>query len=381
MGACWPNAKCKCLPMLNCCFYERTKPNPKSRLLSKWMEILHKVNPEIKLNQMSIPGTHDSATYSIPDRKCLSSAAKTQRLSLYEQLNHGVRFLDVRYGGKNKKGTLNDIRVMHGPFMGNTLMENLKQIRRFLDENPKEFVIARFKEERSKNISDKTRVEISEAILEKFKEMNLTESDVYNFEEDKNYDKDGWFNIKDVTLDDILRRKKRILVLGQKRMFRFIASSSNLSGNNVDKVRMYMRKKGFFFRNDFFINKWHKKNRGKQLYKSILANIEENESKMLFNSQFTLTLEHKECCDFVRAACCLDPVRIDQHVRRLYYHRNLQKFFELHIDKEWNFCWFDYFDYDMDVIHMLVGRNFKIDLDIIKATYSVEGENVRYPCY
>lgn len=361
--------------MLNCCFYEKTKPNPKDKLLSKWMEILHKVNPKIKLNMMSIPGTHDSATYSIPDRKCLSSAAKTQRLSLYEQLNHGVRFLDVRYGGKSKKATLKDIRVMHGPFRGNTLIENLDQIRKFLDENPKEFVIARFKEERSKNISDKTRVEISEAIMEKFHELNLTESDVYDFDEDKDYEKDGWFNIENVTLDDLIVRKKRILLLGQKKMFKFISNSK--TKKSIDKVRLYMRKKGFFFRHDFFINKWHKKNRGKKLYKSILANIEDNHNKMLFNSQFTLTFEHRQCCDFVRAAFCLDPVRIDQHVRRLYYHRNLQKFFELHIDKEWNYCWFDYFDYDMDVINMLIGRNFKLDLEIITATYSIEGEKVR----
>lgn len=386
MGSCCPNRICNCMPYANCCHYEHRGVNRDSKLQARWMEVLHNVNPNIKLNHMTIPGTHDSATYSISDKKVLSSAAKTQRLSLYEQLNHGVRFLDIRYGGDGS-GRIKGVKVMHGPFAGNTLIENVNQVKRFLDENPNEFIIARFKEERSKKISNLLRVQISEFILKTFLHLSVEDTDVYNFEEDEDYTKDGWFDLHNLTLNHILQSSRRILILGEIKMFKFVCKGYKPkskkqrrkirdTGGKVDDeehtIRMYMRKKHFFLREDFFVNEWHNKNNAKTLLKSVYKNITDNKSFMLFNSQITLTLDHDDCCDFVKIACCLDPVRIDQHVRRLLYGRKLQHFFERHIDKKWNYCWFDYVDYDMDIVNMLIGRNFQVELEIIKAIYSTK---------
>lgn len=375
MGTCWPNKVCNCIPSFNCCHYEARKVKRKNKLHSKWMEILHKINPKIKLYKMTIPGTHDSATYSISEGKCCSSAARTQRLSIYEQLNHGVRFLDIRYGGDGSK-SIHGVRVMHGPFAGNSLLENIKQIRKFLDENPNEFIIARFKEERSKQLSNKTRVAVSETILDIFEDISVDETDVYNFEEDEDYTKDGWFDLHSLTLDDLVKSSRRILILGQIKMFRFLGEWKSEEGE--EKIRMYMRKKGFFLRSDFFVNKWHNKNKAKNLLVSILKNVsKDNRKNMLFNSQFTLTIDHKSCCDFVRMACCLDPVRIDQHVRRLLHTQRLQGFLQNHIDKEWNYCWFDFIDYNMDIVNLLIGRNFNLGLEILEATYTFKSSKTK----
>ena len=46
---------------------------------------------ETRINQFTIPGTHDSATYT-----AVVPPVKTQHHDIYEQLRHGIRFLDAR---------------------------------------------------------------------------------------------------------------------------------------------------------------------------------------------------------------------------------------------------------------------------------------------
>lgn len=41
----------------------------------------------------------------------------------------------------------------------------------------------------------------------------------------------------------------------------------------------------------------------------------------------------------------------------------MQKFFEENLDLKLNFCWFDYVDYDMDIVNLLIGMNFKKNED------------------
>lgn len=57
-------------------------------------------------------GTHDSGTYAI--NKCMpcASVGKTTRKSIYQQLEIGARYLDIRLGGSGKDSK--DVRVYHG---------------------------------------------------------------------------------------------------------------------------------------------------------------------------------------------------------------------------------------------------------------------------
>lgn len=48
-----------------------------------------------RLSEMTIPGTHDSGTYTLGDGP-VDSAAKCQTQSIAEQLNNGIRYLDIR---------------------------------------------------------------------------------------------------------------------------------------------------------------------------------------------------------------------------------------------------------------------------------------------
>ena len=56
-----------------------------------WMSLL---DENLRLNQVSIPGTHDSGTHYVAFIKSIH--AKTQSLNIKEQLEHGIRYLDIR---------------------------------------------------------------------------------------------------------------------------------------------------------------------------------------------------------------------------------------------------------------------------------------------
>ena len=58
---------------------------------ANWMSLL---NPNLKLNEINIPGTHDSGTYNVAILK--SEWAQTQNLNIKEQLELGIRYLDIR---------------------------------------------------------------------------------------------------------------------------------------------------------------------------------------------------------------------------------------------------------------------------------------------
>ncbi|KAI5954028.1 RPT3 [Candida margitis] len=107
------------------------------------------INDDTKISKLSIPGTHNSAAChtALPSVQC-------QGASVTEQLEHGVRFLDIRVGklfiGDNKK----DLQVIHGKFPVKIpfplkLTEVLEEVYKFLEHNRSETVIVSIKQEGS----------------------------------------------------------------------------------------------------------------------------------------------------------------------------------------------------------------------------------------
>lgn len=116
---------------------------------SGWMgQLLHADSPVAKkpINNIIIPGTHDSGTYG------MGTLSATQSLSIQEQLDYGVRYLDCRirlvgddymfyhyYTSPNKFGT------RHGVPSVNTDCV-LYDIYTFLVNNPNEILILKFQD-------------------------------------------------------------------------------------------------------------------------------------------------------------------------------------------------------------------------------------------
>ncbi len=101
-----------------------------------WMKNIDDSTP---ITSLSIPGSHDSgALHSIADL-----AGKCQDLSIYEQLQTGVRFFDIRLKQDN-----NALKVVHG-FVDQKLSFSsvLKDFSSFLTAHPSEGLIVSIKKE------------------------------------------------------------------------------------------------------------------------------------------------------------------------------------------------------------------------------------------
>ncbi|KAK0747969.1 PLC-like phosphodiesterase [Apiosordaria backusii] len=126
-----------------------------SAQLSSWMS---KLPDEIPLSSLSIPGTHNSPTchVALPSVRC-------QAVSVTEQLENGVRFLDVRVNcpgldldGQDKKP---ELALVHAAFPialsgARYLSGLLEEVYGFLEERPSETVMMSLKREGTGRGSD-----------------------------------------------------------------------------------------------------------------------------------------------------------------------------------------------------------------------------------
>ncbi|KAE9973515.1 hypothetical protein EG328_005224 [Venturia inaequalis] len=113
--------------------------------LDSWMNELADYVP---ISSLSIPGTHNSSTChkALPSVRC-------QAVSPREQLNHGVRFLDIRVQPEKPEDAGHDgLILVHGVFpislTGNKHFRDLaNDVILFLEEHPSETVIISVKRE------------------------------------------------------------------------------------------------------------------------------------------------------------------------------------------------------------------------------------------
>lgn len=114
---------------------------PINRNYNKQEPWMSKVKDDIKLIDMSIPGTHDSgATHSIFD-----VSGKCQELNIKQQLNVGTRFFDLRL-----QLVEDEFRIIHGPVDQRLKFKNvLEDLTEYIKENNSEFLIISLKQEDS----------------------------------------------------------------------------------------------------------------------------------------------------------------------------------------------------------------------------------------
>ncbi|KGJ87950.1 phosphatidylinositol-specific phospholipase C domain-containing protein [Colwellia psychrerythraea] len=113
-----------------------------------WCE---KLKDETRINQIAIPGTHDSSAWTHHENFPGIPGAWAQRKSIEEQLEMGVRAFDLRVGCASNihhLGLTSFIGMYHGPiYLNLTLNEVLITVRKWLDKNPKEFLILIFQQQ------------------------------------------------------------------------------------------------------------------------------------------------------------------------------------------------------------------------------------------
>lgn len=99
-----------------------------------------------KITEINIPGTHDSCTQNI----ILSPVLKTQSHSVYEQLNMGVRYFDMRFKYEDNEFTavhsFGKCRTSCNPFSDKlTAGLVIEDCKKFLAKNPGETILFQLK--------------------------------------------------------------------------------------------------------------------------------------------------------------------------------------------------------------------------------------------
>lgn len=117
-----------------------------------WMHDMYKDHPNVKLNQVVIPGSHDSATDQMTrhspyakfnklhrvSQKLVYMWAKCQHHSVYEQLMDGIRYLDLRLENHSTGW-----KTFHG-LLSNCLLDVLDQVGKFASNQQREIIIIDF---------------------------------------------------------------------------------------------------------------------------------------------------------------------------------------------------------------------------------------------
>ncbi len=97
---------------------------------NNWMK---KIDDSVLLSEISIPGTHDSGALYEP----FYQIAKCQKYTIRDQLNMGVRFLDVRASAVG-----NNLYISHGPvFQAQSVDSVFNSCYNFLKNNPGETIV------------------------------------------------------------------------------------------------------------------------------------------------------------------------------------------------------------------------------------------------
>ena len=112
------------------------KQNASSNKYDEWMKNL---DDNTSLRNVNMPGSHDSAAlYSMGDL-----AGQCQSLSIKDQLNLGVRFLDIRLKEENNK-----LKAVHSFVDQRQSFDDIcKVVESFISNHPSEFIIMSIKEE------------------------------------------------------------------------------------------------------------------------------------------------------------------------------------------------------------------------------------------
>jgi hypothetical protein len=126
------------------------------RTRSRWMNDMKPTLTNRKINQVFFPGTHDSVSFkegitlntaSFP----LNSYSLTQDDTVKSQLDHGIRYLDIRVAYYQPFPTSETTRFssktfwgVHGPVWMHPITQIFEQVRDFVDANTEEIVILDF---------------------------------------------------------------------------------------------------------------------------------------------------------------------------------------------------------------------------------------------
>jgi hypothetical protein len=170
---------------------------------ANWMNDMLPSIGSKSLSEITFPGTHDAGMYTSSD---LGKFSLAQDQSIYQQLQGGVRYFDLRV---RRTSDSSGFRIYHGPdapilkewFDGPTTEEVLQDVSKFMKEGHKEVVVLKFSH---------------------FRDFNGCKGGIYETLRDSIYDSLGQWIYKDSThpfqtpLADVTKAGGKVIVVVDK---------------------------------------------------------------------------------------------------------------------------------------------------------------------
>eukprot|EP00804_Cyclotella_cryptica_P005321 CCRYP_019481-RA/>CCRYP_019481-RA protein AED:0.04 eAED:0.04 QI:278/1/1/1/1/1/3/160/439 len=321
-----------------------------------WMGKLTDLDPEKKLRDTVIPGTHDSASVTISKWSLFSGVGICQNITIREQLHRGARYLDVRIGGNPESKSVQDVFICHGILKGGVYARIIDEIDEFITEYSGEFVILEVTYESDHKMSPEQRVGVFRLISDKFGDRIISNDDLKS-----------WFRLQKVTLGDIKRRSKNLLLLIHDRICGFSCNGcvyddcTVANDFNCHKNARLMK------------NKWHNTQCTTQLLENNEKFLRDNAQSedFIVNSQFVLTpMPPSGASDALRLLCGVHSLRPVSLVRQLYKKDVLERFLRDRAEENWNVVTLDFINLCTQLCGFLIGLNSPRVLKIIESIVS-----------
>ena len=313
------------------------------KFLQDWMHLLEDSISEKRLVDLISPGSHNSNSYTI-NSGIKNKFVKNQKIDIKAQLELGIRLLDLRYGMDVNKKKLVD---QHGSEKGDPYIYNFIQIKDFLEDHPKEFLIIT--------------IQAEEVITEELKNnfVNKLKKLLGKYLINKK-DTDNWFNLKTVKIKDIWKTDKRIFLLFHPYKVFFDKSNEN---------------EGIFSNKNKFESYWHDVMEEDLLFKSNLEIVkkrkENNFHDIIFVNQFIMTIQ-RSFNQVFKKILFFDIPTIDNFVYQILKNKKVHYFLLDNSDEPFNFLLFDLIHIDISLILITISLNIKKnnDFKILKSWIS-----------
>jgi len=136
-----------------------TPAQPVDLAWARWMSALP---GERTLNQLTLPGSHDTCAYTVDD-----ALARTQGATLAEQLVHGVRVLDIRCRHEDDVFHINHARIALGLMFDDVIADCAG----FLAQHPGECIVMSVKDECGTRACTRSFAQTFETYVQRYPEV------------------------------------------------------------------------------------------------------------------------------------------------------------------------------------------------------------------
>ena len=317
---------------------------------SNWMGQHYDLIKDISLRNLCIPGTHNSGANRIdPDSTMYYHWKTCQNQEIIDQLNHGYRYIDIRYGPNSSKKE--DIGLYHYPCQTGMFIPVLRDVAEiFLKANKDELVFMKFQQE--KDCSKEQNRFIYEQIKEILGEDRIVQQDE---KFTHNNGKEGKFHSDEITYGEMQKRGKRFVIYLDKKLFKSAKIDNEFLDREEDMIDGYVRQ-----------------NWPDGLYKKLEKNIEECQFKRkeLYVAQSILT-PAGGLCGMIKYVFNADTPSVMWLTGLLCDNHSLgEHVLEWNKNYLTNCIMFDFGDYMPEVCKFIICCNFKKMLKIEQVIFN-----------